>query len=161
MIKWPGKIKPRKSNEMVSIHDFFPTLAKIIGAKIPQDRPIDGVDQSGFILGYKDKSARESLITFIDGAIAAVRWREWRIYTKQFGESAGNPSQLGLGSYRMIDGGGFPSLFNIERDPREQWNMIGFAAWVMGPYFKIVREYQASLEKYPNPPAFSMTEFKK
>ncbi len=48
MVKWPGKIAPRASNEMVSIHDFAPTLAGIIGAKMPTDRPIDGVDQSAF-----------------------------------------------------------------------------------------------------------------
>ena len=35
MIKWPGKITPRVSNEMVSVHDWFPTLAGIIGAKVP------------------------------------------------------------------------------------------------------------------------------
>ena len=46
IIKWPGKIAPRVSNEMVSIHDFAPTLASLIGAKMPADRPIDGVDQS-------------------------------------------------------------------------------------------------------------------
>ena len=38
MIRWPGHIKPGASNEMVSIHDFFPTLAKIIGASSP-NRP--------------------------------------------------------------------------------------------------------------------------
>jgi hypothetical protein len=27
---------------MVSIHNFFPTLAKIIGGKVPDGRPIDG-----------------------------------------------------------------------------------------------------------------------
>ncbi|CAH2405842.1 hypothetical protein MES4922_400007 [Mesorhizobium ventifaucium] len=46
MIKWPGRIAPRVSNEMVSVHDFLPTLSSIIGAKLPTDRPIDGVDQS-------------------------------------------------------------------------------------------------------------------
>ena len=35
MIKWPGKIAPRTSNEMFSVHDWFPTLASIIGAKVP------------------------------------------------------------------------------------------------------------------------------
>ena len=35
MIKWPGRIAPRASNEMVSVHDFFPTLAGIIGAQVP------------------------------------------------------------------------------------------------------------------------------
>ena len=58
MIKWPGKIKPAKSNGMVSIHDFFPTLANIIGATVPSDRAIDGVDQSGFFLGQYQQSVK-------------------------------------------------------------------------------------------------------
>lgn len=46
MIKWPNRIKPSNSFEMVSIHDMLPTLATIIGAEIPSDRAIDGIDQS-------------------------------------------------------------------------------------------------------------------
>ncbi len=107
MIRWPGKIEPRKSNEMVSIHDFFPTLANIIGADVPNDRAMDGVDQSGFFLGKTGQSARESLITFMEGEVAAVRWREWRIYTKQFISSSGNPATMGVGSYRA-EGGWLP-----------------------------------------------------
>jgi arylsulfatase A-like enzyme len=64
MIKWPGKIAPRASNEMVSIRDVFPTLAKIIGAGLPTDRPYDGLDQSDFFLGQQPKSMRESLLSF-------------------------------------------------------------------------------------------------
>ena len=75
MVKWPGKIAPRASNEMVSIHDFFPTLAKIIGAKVPDDRPIDGVDQCDFFTGKQPKSNRDSLLTFIGEDIVAVRWQ--------------------------------------------------------------------------------------
>ncbi len=159
MIRWPGKIKPGKSNEMVSIHDFLPTLANIIGAQVPDDRPIDGVDQSDFFLGRNKKSARESLITFLESEIAAVRWREWRIYPKQFTASSGTPSALGVSAYR-VDGVGFPAIFNIERDPRELWNVTGVEAWVLGEYMRVVGEYQASLKKYPNPPGFSMTKFK-
>ena len=51
MIRWPGKIKPGESNEMFSTMDFMPTFARIAGAKMPQDRPIDGVDQLDFLLG--------------------------------------------------------------------------------------------------------------
>ena len=160
MIKWPGKIKPGKSNEMVSIHDFFPTLATIIGADIPTDRPIDGFDQSDFFLGIKEQSNRDHLITFIDNEIAAVRWKNWRIYPKQFTSSEGTPATLGVGSYRAT-GTGYPSVYNINRDPREEWNQVGFNAWVVGPYLQIVGKYQKSLVKYPNPVPFSMTEFKK
>ena len=159
MIRWPGRIPARKSNEMVSIHDFFPTLANIIGAKVPNDRPIDGFDQSDFFLGKSKESARESLITFLEGEIAAVRWKEWRIYPKQFTASSGTPSALGVSAYR-VDGVGFPAVFNIERDPRELWNVTGFEAWVLGEYMRVVGEYRATLKKYPNPPGFSMTKFK-
>jgi arylsulfatase len=72
MIKWPGKIAPRASNEMVSVHDFFPTLAGIIGAPVPADRPMDGVDQGAFFTGKQAKSNRESLLTFIGEEVAAV-----------------------------------------------------------------------------------------
>jgi arylsulfatase A-like enzyme len=158
MIKWPGKIAPRASNEMVSIHDFFPTLAKIIGAKVPEDRPIDGVDQSGFFMGKQPKSNRESLITFIGEEIVAVRWRSFRVYPKEFVSSAGNPSMSGGAGYRE-ELNGYPSIFNIEQDPRETLNAAAWSGWVIGPYTQIIREYQKSLEKYPNPKAVNLTKF--
>jgi arylsulfatase A-like enzyme len=158
MIKWPGKIQPRSSNEMVSVHDWFPTLAAIIGAEPPPDRPIDGVDQSAFFTGEQEHSNRESLITFIDDEIAAVRWREFRIYPKQFVPSAGNPAMYGLGG-NQIETTGFPLVINIEADQREDVNIIGTAAWVIGPYLKVIGDYQKTLEKYPNPKAVSLTEF--
>ncbi len=158
IIKWPGKIAPRVSNEMVSIHDFAPTLASLIGATMPTDRPIDGVDQSAFFLGKQEKSNRESVITCVGEEIAAVRWRNFRIYPKQFVASAGNPSMPGLSGYRM-EGAGYPGIFNIEADPREEVNVAGWNAWAIGSYLKVVGEYMKSLEKHPNPKAVNMTQF--
>jgi len=158
MVKWPGRIAPRVSNEMVSVHDWFPTLASIIGAKVPADRPMDGIDQSAFLTGKQPKSKRESLITIIGEEVAAVRWREFRIYPKQFVASPGNPAMYGLAGIRL-EGNGFPAIFNIEADPREEVNVLGTSAWVIGPYLKVVGEYLKSLEKYPNPRAVNMTQF--
>lgn len=159
MIRWPARIPARKSNGMVSVHDFLPTLAAIIGAPVPNDRPIDGVDQSDFFLGTSEQSARESLITFIEGQIAAVRYKGWRIYPQQFIGSSGNPSAYGLSAHR-VDGVGFPAIFNIERDPRELWNVVGVEGWILGEYLRLTGEYRATLKEYPNPPGFSMTKFK-
>jgi arylsulfatase A-like enzyme len=51
-MRWPGQIKPgTTSYGMFSIMDFFPTFANIIGAKLPTDRPVDGVDQTDLLLG--------------------------------------------------------------------------------------------------------------
>ena len=160
MVKWPGRIAPRSSNEMVSIHDFFPTLASIIGAQVPTDRPIDGVDQSAFFTGKQEKSNRESLITIIGEEIAAVRWREFRLYPEQFVISGGNPAMYGLGGNRM-EMNGFPAIFNIEADPREEVNILGTSAWVIGPYLKVIGDYRKSLEAHPNPKAINLTEFGK
>jgi arylsulfatase len=160
MIKWPGKIAPRVSNEMVSVHDWFPTLAGFIGAKVPADRPIDGADQGAFFTGKQPKSNRESLLSFIGTEVAAVRWRNYRIYPKQFTPSSGNPAMYGLLGIRQ-EGNGFPALFNIEADPREENNIFGTSAWVIGPYLKVIGEYMKTLEKYPNPKPVNLTEFGK
>ena len=158
MIKWPGKIAPRASNEMVSIHDFYPTLAAMIGAAIPQDRAIDGVDQSAFFTGTQAKSNRESLLTFIGDEIVAVRWRQYRLYPKQFVSSAGNPAVAGIGGYRA-EGAGYPTIFNVEQDPREEVNVGATTGWVILQYMRVIGEYQKSLEKYPNPKAVNLTQF--
>jgi len=159
MIRWPNRIPARKSNEMVSIHDFLPTFATLLGSTLPQDRPIDGCDQMKFFKG-KENSSREELISFIDGEVSAVRWRHWRIYPKQIIESTGNPSATGVYAHR-VEGMGYPALFNIARDPRERLNLVGTEAWVLSRYMDIVGRYLKSLREHPNPPGFSMTQFPK
>jgi len=159
MVKWPGQIGPSTSNEMFGIHDFFPTLAKIIGAEIPTDRPIDGVDQSAFLLGQQKESNRESFLTFIGDRLVAVRWRQWRIYPVEFLGTGGNPSLAGyVGTIRET--AGYPQVFNIEADPKEMVNSSHLNGWVIAPYMQIVGEYRASLIEHPNPPAPSLTDFR-
>jgi arylsulfatase len=158
MIKWPGRIAPGVTNEMVSIHDFFPTLAAIIDAVVPDDRPIDGVDQSDFLLGRQESSNRDHLITFIGDRVAAVRWQQWRLYPMAFERTDGNP---GIGGYvgRTAETAGFPEAYNIERDQREQMNVIHSNGWLMGPYLQIIGRYRATLVEHPNPPAPNLTRF--
>ena len=117
------------------------------------------MDQGAFVLGKQAKSNRESLITFLGEEIAAVRWREFRLYPKQFAMSNGNPSMTGLAGVRM-EGNGFPAIYNIEADPREEVNILGTSAWVVGPYLKVIGDYKKTLEKFPNPKAVNMTHFK-
>ena len=156
MIKWPGKIKSGKTNQMVSIHDFMPTLAAIIGAELPNDRPYDGVDQSAFFLGKQDKSNREHLISFVENEIAAVRWKKFRIYPKAFVATFGNPAQEGLLGLKLEKAGG-PDIYDIEADPRESNSLGGTHAWIVGSYMRIIAEYNQSLKKYPNPPGVNLT----
>ena len=157
MIKWPGRIRPGKNNGMVAIHDFLPTLASMIGADLPSDRPYDGVDQSAFLLGQQESSKREHLLTFVNNEIAALRWRHYRLYPKSVRGSFNNPSQGGLLGVQM-EKNGAPDMYNIEMDPREEINIGSDNAWVLGSWFRIVGEYNQSLKKFPNPPGVTLTD---
>jgi len=158
MIRWPGRIKPARSNGMVSIHDILPSLATIIGADIPSDRAMDGIDQSDYFLGKQEHSNRDSLISFLGTEIVAVRWKHFRIYPKQFVASPGIPPLSGIFGNRM-ENNGFPVIINIYADHQEKFNIAADQAWVMGPYMRIIAAYKKTLENDPNPPAISLTEF--
>jgi arylsulfatase A-like enzyme len=156
MIKWPGKIKPTKSDGMVSIHDFFSTLGNIIGAEIPTDRAIDSIDQTDFFLGRQKNSNRQSLLSILGDEMVAVRWRNYRIYPKNFTKTTGVPAMGGAFGART-ETNGYPNLYNIFTDPKEEHNILGDNAWVMGPYLKAIGAYKKSLVDDPNPPAFLLT----
>jgi arylsulfatase len=159
MMRWPGKIKSCVSNEMISIHDFLPTLANIVGAGVPDDRPIDGVDQTAFLFGKQEHSNRDSLLTFIGDRLVAVRWKQWRMYPVEFLGTRGNPS---LGGYvgTIRETAGFPQIYNIEADPKEQVNVIHTNGWLVAPYLQLISGYRASLEEHPNPPAPNLTDIR-
>ena len=54
---------------------------------------------------------------------------------------------------------GYPKVFNIESDPREEHNIGEMYNWVIGPLLRVVGKYKASLVGHPNPPAANMTKF--
>ena len=126
MIRWPERIQPRVSYAMVSIMDFFPTFARFAGGKVPDDRPIDGVDQSALLLGTSDTGSREHLLTFVGSDLVAARWKQFRAY---FADVA--PGRSGWGGEHLLGGvgasaapmNGYPKVFNIESDPREENNI--------------------------------------
>lgn len=158
MIRWPGKIKSGATNEMFSTMDFMPTFARIVGAKMPADRPIDGVDQLDFLVGKQKKSNREHLLTFTGDQLQALSFRQFRYYLVEVVPSgSGFSRQEGLaGAYRRLH---YPLIYNIEADPREEFNINTTRGWVAGHASRIIGEYLQTLENHPNPPAPNLTNY--
>ena len=76
IIRWPGHIPAGGvSNEIVHEVDTFTTFAKIGGAQPPTDRPVDGVDQTDFLLGKTNKSNRDGFPVFVADRLEAVKWK--------------------------------------------------------------------------------------
>ena len=81
IIRWPGKVPAgRVTNEIVHIVDLYTTLAHFAGADVPKDRPIDGVDQSDFLLGKQETSNREGFPAYVADRLSAVKWRNWKAH---------------------------------------------------------------------------------
>ena len=139
MVRWPGRVPAaRVSNEIVHGVDLFPTLARIAGAGVPNDRPIDGVDQSDFFFGKTDKSAREGILIWVDNRLQAVKWRNFKLHLYQQDSMFSPPMKLPL-----------PLLVDLYTNPREDESKRVFASWVMGPMLKMIGAFEASTRKHP------------
>lgn len=133
-VRWPGHVKQNTTSyAMFSVMDFFPTFAHIIGAAVPTDRPIDGVDQIDVLLGASQTGKRDSLLTFIGAHLVAARWKQWRLYFTDIHPSGVGPEHLPGAGSAMAPMAGYPKLFNIEMDPHEDHNVASQFAWAALP----------------------------
>src|SRR5271168_4770963 len=145
IIRWPGKIPAdRVSNEMVHEMDIFTTLAKLSGADIPTDRAIDGVDQSDFLLGRKDKSAREFIAIFQGKELYAAKWRKYKMHFVWQERMHGVPQKLAV-----------PRLIDLYANPQETieetigQSSVVTRAWVLHAIFAELYKLKATLAKDP------------
>ena len=119
-MRWPGKIPAgTSSDEIVHEMDLYPTFASIAGGKVPDDRVIDGVDQTDFLLGEQEKSNREGVIVYMGNEVWGVKWRNWKVNLKEQ-DNILSPTR----SY------GMPRIYNLHKDPGETQNVIFPETWV-------------------------------
>jgi arylsulfatase len=142
-IRWPGRIPAgQSSDEIVHAMDLFPTLATLAGGTVPDDRPIDGIDVSDFLLGKTESSGREGFVVYMGNDVFGVKWRDWKLHFKE--QDAWNTI---LRTYTM------PRIYNLMNDPQERDNVIFPHTWVPKAALPQLEEHVASLRKYPPIPA--------
>jgi len=138
-VRWPGKIPGGSvSDEIVHEMDLFPTFAKIAGGKVPDDRVIDGVDQTDFFLGEQKKSDREGLIVYFGNDIFGVKWRNWKVNLKEQETVFSSKIDYGL-----------PRVYNLYKDPGETQNVLFPETWVPQAALRQLGAHVVSLRKEP------------
>ena len=137
--RWPGNIPADVvSNEIFHVVDIYSTLAAVAGVEVPQDRPIDGVNQVSFLKGETPNSAREGFVYFIKNEMRAAKWRDWKmhfVWEKEPNEGANHLET--------------PYLFNLVQDPKEETDVSSTQGWVRGPIRKMINAFQVSLKETP------------
>ncbi len=141
IIRWPNRVPAgRVSNEMVHEVDTYTSLAKIAGAQIPQDRPIDGVDQSDFFLGKSEKSNREGFPVYVSDRLEAFKWKNWKLVFYEEQRDWWSPP-IKLGTVKVFD---------LITDPKEEYPQISNQnTWVTIPIVKMLVAFEQSLKTYP------------
>jgi len=170
----PGRIQPGTVlHGMMSHMDIWPTTAAMAGLTPPQHgdgkgnagQPIyfDGIDNSAYVMGKVQQSARTEMI-YIEGlSFQAVRWNQWKfVFTAK---DAWLGPELNLAS--------IPAIYNLQMDPGEQYDMtfngaapreLGILstspgrfsgsdnAWSVGYATSIVNNFKDSVARCPNVP---------
>jgi len=168
MIRWPGHIKPGSvSNEIVSGHDWFPTLLAAVGDGGVKERllrgwqtgdrtyrvHLDGYNQLPHLIGEQEKSERKGFIYFDDdGHLVALRFYNWKlVFAEQ--KTAGTLDIWGEPfTVRRL-----PLIFNMRMDPYERAQITSNSYWSWslrkGYMFlagqAIVAEFVTTFKDYP------------
>ena len=128
VVRWPGVIRPGTvKNEMFAALDWMPTLVNIAGgakgnelnARIMAGNypgivktKLDGFDQTEYLAGRSEKSARDTFFYYSGKDPSAVRYKNWKIYFAMVSDApAGFIS--GVLPYHWAQ------VVNIKRDPFE------------------------------------------
>jgi arylsulfatase len=131
MVRWPGRIKDGSvSNEIVSGHDWLPTLLAAAGepdikAKLLKGHEaagktfkvhLDGFDQLAYLTGEVEKSPRRGFFYFNDdGDLVALRVENWKVVFLE---------QRAVGTLRVwaepFTALRLPKLFDLRADPYER-----------------------------------------
>ena len=106
LMQWTGHIPPGTvCRELATAMDFYPTLAQIGGAEVPQDRIIDGRSILPLMLsGGAAESPHEVFFYYMGNNLEAVRDRRWKLHVRK------NDQEI-------------QELYNMEADPGETQNL--------------------------------------
>jgi arylsulfatase len=139
VVKWPNKIEPgTSSDEIVHAMDIFPTIASFAGGSVPNDRIIDGIDMSDFLLGKTEVSGRDGFIVYMGNDIFGVKWKNWKLHFEE--QEGWNTIKH---TYTM------PRLYNLYDDPQERNNVLFPHTWVPKAALKQLEEHIVSLKQNP------------
>uniref|UniRef100_A0A8C0ZU90 Steryl-sulfatase n=1 Tax=Castor canadensis TaxID=51338 RepID=A0A8C0ZU90_CASCN len=131
ILRWPGVLPAgRVIDEPTSLMDVFPTVVRLGGGLVPQDRPLDGHDLLPLLLGTARYSGHEFLMHYCESHLHAARWHQrergaiWKVhYRTPIFHPEGAGACYGKGvcpcAGEQVAEHDPPLLFELSEDPSE------------------------------------------
>jgi arylsulfatase len=151
IIRAPGQVaEGRVSNEIFHITDMFTTLLALNDIPIPDDRIIDGLDQTKFLSGESELSARDGFLFWNGPELYGAKWMNFKcsLYVQR---SMFDPA-LKLS---------FPRITNLMTDQKEvdKMNPLWLHSWTIVHFADLVNKFTESLEEEAPIPAGAPLNF--
>jgi arylsulfatase A-like enzyme len=136
---WPGRIPAGSGcREIASTMDLFTTCSNLAGAKIPDDRPIDGIDILPLLTG-SGTVKRDGYFYYRGTQLFAARLGNWKAhYYTQPGYGTPKPEAHDP-----------PLLFDVHIDPGENVNVAARHPEVLAEIVAAVARHRATVKPAP------------
>ena len=162
IVYWPGVIKPgRISDGLFDLADLFNTSLALAGLqdKLPEDRYIDGIDQTSFLLADNGESNRKCIFfTYVD-KLSAIRMDEYKSYNYIIDSGYGGYQTMGSMNDGRLASPTLGLLFNLYMDPKERSPILIRKVWFAGMLEQEYLRFQETFKKYP-PKELQLPTFK-
>ncbi len=80
VVRWPEHVPAKRTCDAIfSTIDFLPTFARLASVDVPNDRIIDGVDQTDLLHGKSETGARSDYFYFCKNELHAVRQGNYKL----------------------------------------------------------------------------------
>jgi len=169
MIRWPGKIKAGSvSNEIVSGHDWLPTILAAVGEPDIKEKlleghevggkkykvHLDGYNQLPYLLGKEERSPRRGFFYFNDdGDLVGLRMENWKVVFME--QRAPGTLRVWAEPFTPLR---TPKLFDLRADPYERaditsntyydWFLSNTAGPLLGSQLATVK-FQETFKAFP------------
>jgi arylsulfatase len=148
---WPGMIEGGQVNDGIfDFNDILPTLLALAGesARLPEDRYIDGVDQSSFLLAQDGLSHRKFHYYWLLQNFSALRCGEYKMVLTSTSDDDADAAGPG-GFTGVLQRHTYPSLYNLYLDPKEQHNYLTRKLAYVEAFQVGIRRHLASVKRFP------------
>ncbi|HVV01529.1 MAG TPA: sulfatase, partial [Verrucomicrobiae bacterium] len=148
LMRWPGHIPAgRVCDAPLSTIDMLPTIARLIGAKLPPNK-IDGLDITDVLIGKKQKSPHDVLYFYYhQDDLESLRSGKWKLelarkYHSLNGRPGGkNGRPVKYDTLKVPE----PELFNLDADAGEQHDLAADHPDVVKRLLKAANRMRADL----------------
>lgn len=132
---WPGKINPGVVTDMGSTLDLLPTISRIAGASLPDDRVYDGYDLSP-VLYREEESPRDEMIYYHGTRIFAARKEDYKLYFYK-----NNPN----GYPEKMEELEVKKLYHVQHDPSEKYDLAKKYPEIIEEIEEMVKKHQSTV----------------